>query len=41
LSQKKTENTVAGKWQLVGAPKNHDKFVMLMLKDEDIKEFEY
>jgi putative Mg2+ transporter-C (MgtC) family protein len=41
MSQKKAENMIAGRWQLVGAPKNHDKFVLLMLQDADIKEFEY
>jgi len=41
VSQKKSENTIAGKWQLVGAPKNHDRFVSLMLQDNDIEEFEY
>src|SRR5689334_22188246 len=41
VSQKKTENMIAGKWQLVGSPKNHNKFVSLMLQDNEIKEFEY
>ena len=41
MSQKKTKNNIASKWQLVGAPKNHDRFVSLMLQDNDIKEFEY
>jgi putative Mg2+ transporter-C (MgtC) family protein len=41
MSRKKTEDTIVGKWQLVGAPRNHDRFVLLMLQDDDIKEFEY
>jgi putative Mg2+ transporter-C (MgtC) family protein len=41
MTQKKTENTIAGRWELVGAPKNHDKFVSLMLQDDDVIEFEY
>lgn len=40
-SQKKTENTIVGKWQLVGAPKDHERFVQVMLQDREIKEFEY
>jgi putative Mg2+ transporter-C (MgtC) family protein len=41
MNQKKTENTISGRCELVGTPKNHDKFVSLMLQDKDIKEFEY
>ena len=41
MSEKKTENMIVGKWQLVGAPQNHDRFVQVMLQDDDIKEFEY
>lgn len=41
VNQKKTENSIVGKWQLVGAPKDHDRFVQLMLQDNDIEEFEY
>lgn len=41
VSEKKTDHTIAGKWQLMGAPKNHDKFVSVMLQDDDIQEFEY
>jgi putative Mg2+ transporter-C (MgtC) family protein len=41
VSQKKTEKTITGRWLLVGAPKNHDRFMKLMLQDKDIKEFEY
>jgi putative Mg2+ transporter-C (MgtC) family protein len=41
MSQKKTENTLVGKWHLVGAPKDHDRFILLMLQDVDVKEFEY
>jgi putative Mg2+ transporter-C (MgtC) family protein len=41
MRQIKTENMIVGRWHLVGAPKNHDKFARLMLQDDDIKEFTY
>jgi len=41
MSQKKTENTIIGRWQLVGAQKDHDRFTQLMLQNMDLKEFEY
>lgn len=41
LRQIKTENGLVGRWHIMGAPKNHDKFALLMLQDNDIKEFAY
>jgi putative Mg2+ transporter-C (MgtC) family protein len=41
MRQIKTENTIVGRWHLVGAPKAHEKFALLMLHDNDIKEFDY
>jgi putative Mg2+ transporter-C (MgtC) family protein len=41
MNQKKTEDKIAGRWELIGAPRNHDKFVSLMLQDADVREFEY
>jgi putative Mg2+ transporter-C (MgtC) family protein len=39
--QAKTEKSVIGTWKTIGAPKNHEKFVQLMMKDSDIKELSY
>ena len=41
LRQIKTENTIVGRWHIVGAPKAHEKFALLMLQENDIKEFAY
>ena len=41
MRQIKTENTIVGRWHIVGAPKNHDKCALLMLQENDIKEFAY
>lgn len=37
----KTENTLVGRWHIVGAPQDHEKFALLMMQDNDIKEFAY
>jgi putative Mg2+ transporter-C (MgtC) family protein len=39
--QSKVGTTVVGTWHTHGALKNHDKFVAVMLKDENIEEFVY
>lgn len=39
--QTKTEKSIIGSWKTIGAPDNHQKFIMLMLKDKDIKELDY
>lgn len=39
--QSKNEKSVIGSWKTIGTPKNHDKFTALMLKDKDVKEFDY
>jgi putative Mg2+ transporter-C (MgtC) family protein len=39
--QSKIGTTIVGTWHTIGAPKNHDKFVTIMLKDKNIEEFVY
>lgn len=39
--QRKTEKSIIGSWKTVGSPKNHNKFIMMMLKDKDVKELDY
>jgi putative Mg2+ transporter-C (MgtC) family protein len=39
--QTKTEKSIIGSWKTIGAPDNHQKFIMSMLKDKDIKELDY
>ncbi len=39
--QTKSEAAVIGTWKTIGAPENHEKFVLLMIKDKDIKELDY
>ncbi|HCK66826.1 MAG TPA: magnesium transporter MgtC [Anaerolineae bacterium] len=39
--QSKNEKSIIGSWKTIGSPKNHEKFTMLMLKDKDVKEFDY
>ena len=39
--QTKTESAIIGTWKTIGAPKNQDKFVQMMMKDKDIKELDY
>jgi putative Mg2+ transporter-C (MgtC) family protein len=39
--QGKTEKSIIGSWKTVGSPKNHNKFIMMMLKDKDVKELDY
>lgn len=39
--QSKTEKSIVGSWKATGSPKSHDKFTALMLKDKDVKEFDY
>lgn len=41
MRQTKADNAIIGRWHLVGSPKNHEKFTLLMLQDKDIKEFTY
>jgi|APIni6443716594_1056825.scaffolds.fasta_scaffold452100_1 putative Mg2+ transporter-C (MgtC) family protein len=39
--QTKTENAIIGTWKAIGAPKNQEKFVQMMMKDKGIKELDY
>jgi putative Mg2+ transporter-C (MgtC) family protein len=39
--QSKNEKAIIGTWKAIGSPKNHDKFVEVMMKDRDIKELDY
>jgi len=39
--QSKIGATMVGTWHTIGSPKNHDRFVTSMLKDENIEEFVY
>jgi hypothetical protein len=39
--QSKIGPTIVGTWHTIGAPKNHDKFVSMMLRDSQIEEFVY
>lgn len=39
--QSKIGTTIVGTWQTIGSPPNQDKFVNLLLKDEQIEEFVY
>jgi putative Mg2+ transporter-C (MgtC) family protein len=39
--QSKIGTTIVGTWHTIGAPKNHEKFAGVMLKDKDIEEFVY
>ncbi|RJP50617.1 MAG: MgtC/SapB family protein [Anaerolineaceae bacterium] len=39
--QTKSEKSIISSWKTIGAPKSHEKFIMLMLKDKDIKELDY
>jgi len=37
----KSEDKIIGAWRAIGSPKNHQRFVELMLKDKNIKELDY
>jgi hypothetical protein len=39
--QPKSGNTIVGTWQMIGSPKHHEKFALLMVKDKDIEDFVY
>jgi putative Mg2+ transporter-C (MgtC) family protein len=39
--QGKSGKTITSTWRAIGSPKNHDRFMSLMLKDKDIKELNY
>lgn len=39
--QSKIGPTIVGTWHTIGAPRQHDRFVNRMLKDENIEEFVY
>jgi hypothetical protein len=39
--QTKTESSITGIWRTIGSPKNHEKFVNLVLKEKDVKELVY
>jgi putative Mg2+ transporter-C (MgtC) family protein len=39
--QSKTGNTIVGTWTTIGAPKNHERFALLRVKDQDIQDFVY
>ena len=37
----KSDEVIIGRWRAIGSPKNHTRFVELMLKDKTIKELDY
>lgn len=37
----KSDDMIIGTWRAIGSPKNHARFVELMLKDKNIKELDY
>ena len=39
--QSKSSNMIIGTWRTIGLPKNHEKFSLLMVKDQDIEDFVY
>lgn len=39
--QSKNEKSIIGSWKTIGSPTNHEKFTLLMLKDKNVKEFDY
>jgi putative Mg2+ transporter-C (MgtC) family protein len=39
--QSKIGDTIIGTWHTIGSPKNHERFVSIMLKDKEIKELVY
>ena len=39
--QTKTEKTIISSWKTIGSSKNQEKFVMMMLRDKSVKEFDY
>ena len=39
--QAKSEEAVIGTWKTIGSPSNQEKFVLLMMKDKDIRELDY
>lgn len=39
--QSKTESSISGTWQTIGSLPEHNKFVDRMMKDKDVKEFDY
>ena len=39
--QAKSETAIIGTWKTIGAPKNQEKFVQMMMKDKNIKELDY
>jgi putative Mg2+ transporter-C (MgtC) family protein len=39
--QTKTEKSIISSWKTIGAPKNHEHFTDMMLKDRDVKELDY
>jgi putative Mg2+ transporter-C (MgtC) family protein len=39
--QSKSGNTIVGTWNTIGSPKQHEKFSLLMVKDQDVEDFVY
>lgn len=39
--QSKTGNTIVGTWHTIGAPRHHEKFTSIMVKDKEIEDFVY
>jgi len=39
--QTKTEKSIVSIWQTMGSPASHDRFVNLLMRDKDIREFDY
>lgn len=39
--QTKTEKTIISSWKTIGSPKNHERFVTMMLRNKAVREFDY
>ena len=39
--QTKTEKSIISSWKTIGSPKNHEKFVLMILRDKAVKELDY
>lgn len=39
--QTKNEKALTSMWKVIGSPQNHEKFVLAMMRDKSVKEFNY
>lgn len=39
--QAKNEKSIIGIWKVIGSPHNHEKFVLAMMRDKNVKELNY